>query len=304
LKAKFDVIRKDRDYYTEGTVQQVDVESKLVYFKFRGMQDKWNEWVEAESTRIAPHQAYTRAPRGKGTKKADKKVDKKDGERKRSDTPSSVASSTDGDADMTSAPPRPANADARAIQTNVNMSQFGAPQGDLSQGSLLQQSQLAQRSQDDHSLILLIQERQAQAAAQAQYAQWIQQRRRQQQEQQQQQQQYQQQHQYQQHLAAGAQHSYHFGQHEHASLQHQQLPGLGTDLQVLALQEEQRRRTAAAAAAAHAMIHGGVPAAAAYSNAASARVQQVSVSARPNPQSSTGGGPSSSEDTRPNPHIK
>ena len=79
---------------------------KRVYFRFRGMQDKWNEWVEAESTRIAPHQAYTRAPHllPKG-KKADKKADtsKKDGEKKRSATPSSVASSTDAD----SAPPPP-----------------------------------------------------------------------------------------------------------------------------------------------------------------------------------------------------
>ena len=153
------MIRKDRDYYTEGTVLEVDFESsvKRVYFRFRGMPDKWNEWVEAESTRIAPHQAYTRAPitkkpaakataTTKVTKKSEKK--KKGGDKKRSATPSSVASSTDGDSSSAPLQKRPkANVDVGAlragiigsgpsqtsnkppprvveIQTNVNMSQF------------------------------------------------------------------------------------------------------------------------------------------------------------------------------------
>lgn len=62
LTAKFDVIRTGKEHYTEGTVLSVDFSTsvKKVYFRFKGMQDKWNEWVEAESTRIAPHQAYTR----------------------------------------------------------------------------------------------------------------------------------------------------------------------------------------------------------------------------------------------------
>ena len=120
------------------------------------MPDKWNEWVEAESTRIAPHQAYTRAPITKkpaatAKAKATKKPEKKKGgdNKKRSATPSSVASSSSADADSSSTPPskRPkANVNVGAlrdsivgggpsqasnkpprvveIQTNVNMAQF------------------------------------------------------------------------------------------------------------------------------------------------------------------------------------
>lgn len=171
LKAKFDVIRKDRDYYTEATTLEVDFESsvKRVYFRFRGMQDKWNEWVEAESTRIAPHQAYTRAPHlltKKPAKKADKKADKKDGEKKRSATPSSVDASA-------SAPPTP-----QEIQTNVSI-----PQGN---GQL--QAQPRQAADNALHQLLLIRARkeelraqaQAEMAQQAAYAQWIAQQRQQQ----------------------------------------------------------------------------------------------------------------------------
>lgn len=201
--AKFDVIRKDRDYYTEGTVLEVDFESsvKRVYFRFRGMPDKWNEWVEAESTRIAPHQAYTRAPitkkpaakaTAKATAKTTKKAEKKKGgDKKRSATPSSVATSSSADADSSSAPPpkRPkGNVDVGAlragivgsgpsqawnkpprvveIQTNVNMAQFAhhlqgrQHQRPAQQAQLLQSMRPEQRPQDDQSLqqLLLVQE--------------------------------------------------------------------------------------------------------------------------------------------------
>jgi len=54
-----------------------DTSVKKVNFRFRGMQEKWNEWVDAESTRIAPHQAYTRAaPEKKNKSRRSKKKTK------------------------------------------------------------------------------------------------------------------------------------------------------------------------------------------------------------------------------------
>ena len=227
LKAKFDVIRKDRDYYTEATTLEVDFESsvKRVYFRFRGMQDKWNEWVEAESTRIAPHQAYTRAPHllpKKPAKKADKKADKKDGEKKRSATPTSAdADSTD--ADSTSAPPTP-----QANQTSV-------PQNNLQ----AQLQLLAMREQERRQQQQL--RARAEMAQQAQYAQWIAQQRAQQ-------------------AGAGLQYNQQLQQLQQQQLQQQQIHehlgrSLGTtgsrqeyELQAFQAFQEERLRAAAARA--------------------------------------------------------
>ena len=77
--AKFDVMRNKRDYYTEGTVIEVDfsTEAKKVHFRFKGMTTKWNEWIEATSKKIAPHLSYVKvAPEKKAAVKS-KKVDKK-----------------------------------------------------------------------------------------------------------------------------------------------------------------------------------------------------------------------------------
>lgn len=271
LKAKFDVIRKDRDYYTEATTLEVDFESsvKRVYFRFRGMQDKWNEWVEAESTRIAPHQAYTRAPHllKKPAKKADKKADKKDGEKKRSATPTSIATNADStDADSTSAPPPP-----RAIQTSVSI-----PQNNLQARLQL----LAMREQERRQQQQL--RARAEMAQQAQYAQWIAQQRAQQagaglqynQQLQQLQQQLQQQQlqQQQQQLPASGHHSY----------QHQMLARSLTEDEEYRLRALQEERFATAARAAQ-QIGQGTPAHQAYSNVARAQQASVSHQTRPNP---------------------
>ena len=267
LKAKFDVIRKDRDYYTEATTLEVDFESsvKRVYFRFRGMQDKWNEWVEAESTRIAPHQAYTRAPHLlKPAKKADKKADKKDGEKKRSATPTSIATNADStDADSTSAPPPP-----RAIQTSVSI-----PQNNLQ----AQLQLLAMREQERRQQQQL--RARAEMAQQAQYAQWIAQQRAQQagaglqynQQLQQLQQQLQQQQlqQQQQQLPASGHHSY----------QHQILARSLTEDEEYRLRALQEERFVTAARAAQ-QIGQGTPAHQAYSNVARA---PPSDGTRPNP---------------------
>ena len=60
--ARFDILRTGKKQYCEGIVVDVDFASsvKKVLFHFPRMATKWDEWIEINSPRIAPHHSYTR----------------------------------------------------------------------------------------------------------------------------------------------------------------------------------------------------------------------------------------------------
>jgi len=75
--ARFDVMRTGKQQFVRGVIMKIDSTTKRVLFHFPRMTSKWDEWLDMDSTRIAPYKKYTKKPKGAAKRKEMKLISSK-----------------------------------------------------------------------------------------------------------------------------------------------------------------------------------------------------------------------------------